>query len=119
MLLIFTVTTFALAAPIAPEDTITVLGKRVIPEDLSALWEIMRHNRNAMEHAPPPNVPAGELQMTEVHMPPPKPAGVQEPEAHMPPLKEPEVYMPPPNLAGVQEPEVHDATESGVHVPGP
>src|SRR6266566_3827373 len=107
ILLLLTVTTFALAVPVlvqekrqssvdevhVPENVITVLGKRTREQDLDMLWDGLRYyenvwgNRNPAgvhlhEPAPPPDVPPD--------VPPPNPA-----EAH------PEVQAPPQNPAGV------------------
>src|SRR6266566_4480004 len=106
ILLILTVITFVLGAPVlvqdkrqacvdvvhVPEDVITVLGKRTREEEMNMLWRYYNNvwrNRNPaaihlQEPAPPPNVP------------PPNPA-----EVHVP-----EVHAPPPNLAEVQGPDV-------------
>ena len=123
-LLILTVITFALAAPLlvqekrqacvdvmqVPEDMITMLEKRARDEDLEWLWNEfgLRYHENEgnldqavhPELAPPPNAP------------PPNPADVQEPEIHAPPpnpaeAQVPEGYEPPPNPVDVQEPEIH------------
>ena len=106
ILLFLTVITFALAAPVqeehkAPEDMITALGKRVLDEDLNALWEVLWHRKNALgKPAPPKSEPPGDVQMAEVHLPPPNgpnSAGVRLPEGH----------GPLPDLGNVQMAEVH------------
>jgi hypothetical protein len=106
--LILTVITFALAAPVlvqdkrqawvdvvhVPEDVVTILGKRIMDEDLNVVWHPVHvHFLNVLgEHpaAPPLNVPPpnpAEVQVPEVHAPPPNPAEVQvAPEVHAPPL---------------------------------
>ncbi len=117
-LLILTVITFALAAPVLVQekrqacadedhvhrDVITVLGKRAVGDDLHMLWDGPWRFGNvwgeAEEHVP------------EVHAPPPNLAGVDVPEVHAPlpnlvGVVVPEVHAPPPNLAGVHVPGVH------------
>ena len=92
IILIITVITFALAAPVlvqekhqagvdvvhVPGDVITVLGKRTLDEDLDVLWDGWWHYENVLgEPAPPPNVPPptlAEVHMPEVHVPPQGPA---------------------------------------------
>jgi hypothetical protein len=98
ILLILTVITFALAAPVlvqekrqacgdkvhVPEDVITVLGKRTREQDLDMLWDGLRYyehvwgnrNRAGVHLQEPPLLP---------DVPPPNPAGVHVPEVHVPP----------------------------------
>ncbi len=123
-LLILTVITFALAAPVlvqekrqacadevhVPRDVITVLGKRAAGDDLHMLWDGPWQFGNVLGkeeepvpemHAPPPNL-AG---VPEVHAPPPNLAEEHVPEVSMPDLAEEhvaEVHASPPNQAGVR-----------------
>ena len=124
-LLILTVITFALAAPVlvqekrqacvdvmqVPKDVITVLEKRARDQDLEWLWNEfgLRYQENVQgnldqavhpELAPPPNAPPpnpADVQEPEIHAPPPNPAEAQVPEGHEPPQ----------NPVEVQVPEVH------------
>ena len=106
--LILTIVTFALAAPVqvqekrqAPEDVITVLGKRTMDEDFYMVFGNLRFDENGLvnpnpaavhlqEPAPPPDVPL------------PNVAG-----AHVPPPNVAEAHVLPPNVVGVHVPEVH------------
>jgi hypothetical protein len=100
IILIPTVITFVLAAPV-----ITVLGKRTLDEDLSVLWDGWWHYENVLgEPAPPPIVwgnrnPAAVLHLQEPapppNVPPPNPAEVHVPEVHEPPPNLEEVHVPP------------------------
>jgi hypothetical protein len=86
ILLILIVITFALAVPVlvqekrqAPEDVMTVLGKRTLEEDLATLWEGRWHYRNVLKGSTPPLRPPrpelAEVQMPEVNVPSQGPAG--------------------------------------------
>ena len=124
ILLILTISTFALAVPVlvqekrqTPGDVIIVSGKRALVEDLDPLLEgLLLHDgneegaalpANSLQpaepevHVPPPN-PAG----ADMHAPPPNPAGA---DIHAPPPNPAgaDVHAPPPNLPYVLVPEGH------------
>ena len=90
ILLILTLITFALAAPVlvqdkrqawidvehAPEDVVTMLGKRVLDEDLNVLWNGLHwHHTNVLGETPAalplgPNGPPLEQNLAHVHTSP-------------------------------------------------
>ena len=125
ILIILTVSTFALAAPVliqekrqscvdevhVPRGVITVLGKRVQGDNVHLLLDVFEDVLGgAVENMPLPNLV--EEHVPEVHAPQPNLPEEPVPEAHAPPpnpAEEPvqEVYAPPPNLVGVHVPEVH------------
>ena len=118
ILLILTVISFTLAAPVLvlekreacvdelhiPRDVITVLGKRAVGDDLGMLWDGPRRFENVWgepEEEGYKPLPAGpdqeEVDGPEVHGPQPNPAEEDGPEVH----------GPQPNPAEVHVPEVH------------
>jgi hypothetical protein len=92
ILLILTVIAFALAAPVLvqdkhqarvdvvqlPEDVITVLGKRILEEDLDVLWDGWWHYVNVLGEPaplppPPLNMPLLQQNLAHMHMLPHSP----------------------------------------------
>jgi hypothetical protein len=125
ILIILTVSTFALAAPVliqekrqscvdevrVPRDVITVLGKRAQGDNVYLLLDGFENVLGEpVENVPLPNLP--EEYVPEVHAPQPNLPEEPVPEVHAPPqnlAEEPvqEVHAPPPNLVGVHVPVVH------------
>jgi hypothetical protein len=130
ILIILTVRTFSLAAPVLvqekhrscvdevdiPRDVITALEERALDDDLHVLYDGPWRFGNVWGE-PSENEPLSdeeEEHVQEVHAPPPNQAQVQAPEVDAPPLNlpflhVPEGHAPPPNLAGAHVPlaEVH------------
>ena len=116
ILLILTISTIALAAPVlvqekrqAPGDVITAFGKRALAEIREALWEDWWHFRpgDVLEDALPP-----EMLAEPEPVPPPNPVGAHAPEVHAPqpnPAEEhePEIFAPAPDPPNVLVPEGH------------
>ena len=128
-LLILTVNSFALASPVlvqkkrqasvdvvhAPEDGITVSGKRFWDPDLDLLFSsfMFRELRNLQIH-PPADVQPPDLEqmhgLWEAHVPPPDLAQVHGPEG---------AHVPPPDLAQVHGPEGAHVLPPDVPPPDP
>ena len=112
ILLIISVTTFALAAPVlvgekrqAPEDMMAVLGKRVLEGDLDALFEGWHYKNVFGDASLPPSLPRPAE--AEVHVSPPNPAGAHAQQPNQAVEHVPELFTPPPNLPYVLVPEGH------------
>ena len=79
-LLILTIIPFAFTAPVQiqekrqPEDTISVLGKRILEENFNVLWDGWWHYLNVLGEAPPPPQLL-RPNAVGVHVPPQVPAG--------------------------------------------